>query len=1135
MFKYIFNRAKNQWKLLSLLWISFLIANTFIISGPTYLGWVKKMIYEDGLNQTPPTTRNISLTTGSQPLIKDSFDENNLIINNLANQNLSELFIEQSSVIQSTEYFWGKEEPNNNRTASKLKFISIDKEDNFIDIKDKLNDVPGNYIRVTGPKKRLEQLGLKIGDKIVANSIKGSKNLDAGLNETKKNLKNFIKEYEADGFSKEDLFKDSNDETILQIQQGMSFFEINNVEQLNKFIDGTEEKIENKNLELIIEGYFEEINQNELFGYYEELFLPPSPCMTCQLPLVLVMNQKDYFEYLEPLTKGLPVRAWWYLNIDHKKLTENIRTNYLSKINNFENNMLISFPQAVVLTQLDRITENTIKEMNFVRAPVLIIFSLLGIFSSTLLIMFSYLINQERREEINYLFLRGVSKSGVIKYFFYEWLLLGIPVMIIAPFISNLTIRFVIKDYLNIDPKGIDIFYVNINSALISLGFLIIASLFSFIFYVSLNNQLVNSKRLSMVVSKIRTNVFTRYFLDIFLGIGAILIFFELRMRVISSIGENSTLGQYTFLLIPSALMIFLAMLFIRMLPIFFGLLDIFGRVTFTPIYLSSKKLSKNSGWYMWFFLIISLGIASFIVISSLQSSLEKSKKDKSSFITMSDFRISESSPFGIEDEYIEGLSLQGGVNKVGRMNSLTGNTGTTGSGTESQLLGVDKNLVDITWSRDDFFNENKSIVFSGWSNEEYKPGILIEDEISKINIKNYANKDLEDSFLWVVVKGSDSRITALSLGQIESKKWTTNSVELKNVKYPARLIAIEVYEPSSEDNSKPFELYLNSIELINSNNDLIKTIPLDNSLNWTELPTSEGFDTTINYNSEGLILNLGNGSTRGIRGMYLSNYDQGIPVVVNSEFIEESGIEIGERFIFNSSGSYIPMKIEKKINYFSGTSEKYESFLITDLRLLKNYMELTKLQSFRPNELVVLIDDGFQENSSIYIEENFPLSTIKDKSLIEQNSLVTAIAVISWKGISIISLWAFIILISIGFIGFYIANEIQSSQDNAINDAIGISPISRFVMSFFEYGVVIISAILIGLFSGVVMSRVLNQLVMSLDISTKTSFPETLVISWINVISAIIVLSILYFACSLIFSLLSTRMKVSELIKKVN
>ena len=120
MFKYIFNRAKNQWKLLSLLWISFLIANTFIISGPTYLGWVKKMIYEDGLNNTPSTTRNISITTGSQPLIKDSFDENNSIINDLASQNLSDLFVEQSSVIQSTEYFWGKEIPNNNRKMVRL-------------------------------------------------------------------------------------------------------------------------------------------------------------------------------------------------------------------------------------------------------------------------------------------------------------------------------------------------------------------------------------------------------------------------------------------------------------------------------------------------------------------------------------------------------------------------------------------------------------------------------------------------------------------------------------------------------------------------------------------------------------------------------------------------------------------------------------------------------------------------------------------------------------------------------------------------------------------------------------------------------------------------------------------------------
>ena len=95
MFNYIFYRAKNQWKLLLLLWISFLIANAFIISGPTYLSWVKKMIYEDGLINTPPTTRNVSITTGSQPLIRDSYEKNNSIIDDLANQHLEELFLEK--------------------------------------------------------------------------------------------------------------------------------------------------------------------------------------------------------------------------------------------------------------------------------------------------------------------------------------------------------------------------------------------------------------------------------------------------------------------------------------------------------------------------------------------------------------------------------------------------------------------------------------------------------------------------------------------------------------------------------------------------------------------------------------------------------------------------------------------------------------------------------------------------------------------------------------------------------------------------------------------------------------------------------------------------------------------------------
>lgn len=1140
MFNYIFYRAKNQWKILSLLWLSFLIANTFIISGPTYLGWVKGMIYKDALDQVPATTKNISITTGNQPLIKDSFEKNDTIINSLASTDLDDLFIDQSSVLQSTEYYWGKLEPDKSRTASLLTFVALSNSEKFINSANE-EITQGNYINVLAPKKRLDDFGLKVGDILKADSIKGSAgNVDTGLKQTKENIKNFILQIEAEGGSTGDIFDSSASKLIgnvdiSELKQGLSTFGVNNLEELNQFLNDDLDEVLISDLELRVSGYFNHIPNNELFGYYDELFLPPSPCMTCQLPLVLVMDKDDYFDFLQPLTKGLPVRAWWYLDIEHEKLTENIDNNYLQNLQNFEKNMLISFPQATVLTQLDRVTEKTDNEMNFVRAPVLMIFSLLVIFSSTLLAMFSFLINQERKEEINYLFLRGTSKFGVIKYFLFEWFIFGIPIMIVAPLLSNTVLNFVISSYLKQDPLGTNwLFIFKIESMIISIIFLLIACLFSFIIYLAFNNQLINSKKLFIIGTSVKNNIFTKYFLDIFIAAGSILIFFELRMRVLSSVAENLILNQYTFFLMSLVLMIFLTMVLIRILPILLKILSIIGVLAYTPLYLSSKKLSKNSNWYLWLFLIVALGMTSFIVISSIQSSLEKSKKDKSSFITISDFRISESSPFGIEEEYISDLKNQPGINVVGRMNRISGNSGTTGAGTNAQLLGVDKSLVDIAWTREDFFYESKEQLFSEWENNAYNPGIIIQDNISFISIKNYSDKDLEDSFLWAIIKGSDSRITAVSLGPIESDKWTTNSVKLKNIKYPARLIGVEVYEPSSEDNSVPFTLYLDSIAFLDNNSEIVKQISFTDNFNWAPMPTSEGFDTSIESNNESLIIKLGNGSTKGIRGIYVSDYSEGIPVIASDQFIAKSGKSIGDQIIFNATGSYIPMKIIKSAKYFPGTSNNND-FILVDLKILKNYLELTKLQIFRPNELVVDVQNGYQETISEYVIENFPLSSIKDKSMIEEKSLVTPIAVISWKGISIVGLWAFMSLMFIGLIGFYIANEIQSSFDNAINEAIGFAPFSKFVMSYFEYGAVILYGVISGVISGLIISRILNQLVMSLDESTLTNFPDTLIISWGYVIYALLLLGLLYASCSFIFSFISTRTNIAEELKKVN
>ena len=1139
MIKYIFRRALSQWKLLSLLWLSVLIASTFIISAPSYLDWIKGMIYQDALAKVPSSTKNITITTGSQPLIKEAFLNNNQIVKDVSHAHLNDLVRGINSALKSTEYYWGFEAPDKSRTASLLSFTSFNSVDKFVlfpNNKNKLLSENNNTLYAYGPKSRLERLGLEIGDIINVDSVKGGPNNNASLLEAKNDLKDFIKKQIKGGWSLEDIFVESPESAYIQgVKSALEKYNISSVNELVLFLESDEDQIDSYDLAVQIIGYFEEIPENDLFNYYEEVFLPPSSCMTCQPPLVLTIDQEDFFNYLVPLTKGLPIRAWWYLDINDQNFVEDVNRDYLGIFDDYEKNMLVSFPQASVLTQLDSVAENTKKEMNFVSAPVLVIFSLLVVFSSILLIMFSYLINQQRREEVNYLVLRGASRIGIIRYFFLEWIFLGFPVIILAPILSNFILKLVISTFVDNQSLGQNWLQPEFNwsSYIISLITVLSTIAISFFIYLSLNAQLINSKKIFLIVNKNSPNFFSKYFLDIFFAIAAILTFFEFKVRVSTYDPSGEDLSTFVFFILPLALMTFLSLLFVRLFPILLKLISLFGKFSVVSIYLSSKRLTNNSGWYLWLFLVVSVGITAFMIISGTQSSLEKSKKEKSSFITVSDFRVTASSPFGIEREAIENLEALEGVNVVGRMSNLIGNIGTTGSGVDAQLLASDKNLIDIAWTREDFFDLPKQEIFSKWSQEDFVDGILINDNINEIEIKSHSDMDREDSFLWAVIKGSDGRISALSLGGIKSEKWSVNKVELKNIKTPAHIVGIEIFEPSSEDNSQPFVLNFSSIALKDKDNDLISEYKFSDNLEWMALPTSEGFDTKIVFEKDSITLNLGSGSTKGIRGIFLSSNKNGLPVVVNEKFLEESGKSVGDNFIFYASGSYIPMVIENKINYFPGSSDDYDALILMDFNLLKNYMELTKLQSFKPNELVIETNSELHNSVAEYLDSNFALSTIRNKFLIEEKSLVTQIAVASWSGISIIALWTFLFLICLGSFGFYLANEIEAVSENAIGGALGISTSSKFIMTYYEYGIVVLAGILSGVISGISISRILNKLVMSLDESTQTNFPETLIISWVNVIYLVSSILILYIASSFLFSLITTRTNISEEIKK--
>ena len=102
-----------------------------------------------------------------------------------------------------------------------------------------------------------------------------------------------------------------------------------------------------------------------------------------------------------------------------------------------------------------------------------------------------------------------------------------------------------------------------------------------------------------------------------------------------------------------------------------------------------------------------------------------------------------------------------------------------------------------------------------------------------------------------------------------------------------------------------------------------------------------------------GISLDLGVGSTKGIRGIYRTLYKSGISVIVDQDFLKNNQKNINDKFVINVKGTYVPIIINSDVKYFPTSEENHDELMIFDLEEITSFLELMKLQVIRPNEVV--------------------------------------------------------------------------------------------------------------------------------------------------------------------------------------
>ena len=1066
MINFIKARLKNETILFIPFWITCFFVVSFIVAVPVYLDSLNQLTVINTLKEQKGYNSDLMFTTQWMPMIKNVVKEKQQILDDLLKNNISSLVSDKKDLLSSQKFFWGFSEKNidKGRLSSKASFITVDGFENNINIlkgshkKEDFKKIENGLIKVLIHDDRMKELNISIGDEL-------------------------------------------------------SFLPIN--------------LSSSNSLKTVVVGSFV-VRDEFLMGMSNEFFNSKPTEDFEAYPLPLLVSEEMFFDQIEKSTRGLPITYWSFVSLNKENIQKMDSNQIINKIQNLDNKVKINLPQITLLTQLDTKLIKSNQELYFIFIPILIIMSVVIGFALTILMMFSFTTTLKRQVDSVTLIFRGAKKINLLKFLIYEWLPIFLLIIIFAPIITIPLVKNFIS--LNLINMGLinNSFPINYRwdyfalSTISMLGCLMIVVISFFALKTKEQNLFKISGNIFTANSK---PFFQKYFFDILLAILFFAIIWETRIRIFQAIDQKEIASfafEFRMITLPLMMMFIFAILFLRIFPIIFKLLDKLVHFIHLPFGVSFgiSQISRNPYWYSWLMLIFIFSISGTLAISSIHRTMEINGIQKVAYETLSDVRLIESSPFGIKKQDREKINKIKNINKFSSILRLEGSIGTTGSGNKFEVLAIEpKKLSEIAWFREDFVNGKVDQILGELSENKEFDELIVKDKFEKILISAKSNKEIDNTFLWVVFRGNDGRISTVTLGQIKHDEMSDHVGDLSKISLPAKILAVQVYQPGSEDTSKPFQLLLEKIDLIDSQEKKSNLISFSNDNSWATIPTSEGMDTEMELNSLGLKLNLGVGSTKGIRGIYRTQFKNGISVIVDHDFLKNNENPLKEKFVVNIKGVYLPVIINDEIKYFPSSGEIHDELMIFDLKQITNFLEFMNLQVIRPNELVLKINDNEYDQTMLSIQSNFPLAKIKDKKTLKEKSLVTPLAIIGWKGISLISFWFVLLLALIGYYGFSRINKEVVKTDNVILGTLGVSKKKFLLIVFIEQASLLILSMSLGIIIGVIFGKIFNEIIISLDYKYLSKFPEVLIIGWLELLTIICL-----FLISFIFYLFSAR-----------
>ncbi len=627
-----------------------------------------------------------------------------------------------------------------------------------------------------------------------------------------------------------------------------------------------------------------------------------------------------------------------------------------------------------------------------------------------------------------------------------------------------------------------------------------------------------------------RSPWFWRANLDIGIVIAAAAVIFELNGRGSLFVEGNDGLSDLSVLAtsLPIVASVAASLVALRLFRFSGVIFERLARINVHAMFALALKVFSRSTMSHTMLMLLAAGTMIVVInATGLSATLEKNTNDRIDFTTASDLRISGIDGFKTSNnETVKAIAELSWANTHTWGARTEARAGSSESASSFTMLALrPQEFVDLAAFRPDFADQTLAELMGAITDYVPTGSLSLPDDIVeleavvKLQRSGKGRIDVWSRLLDATGTTHTIRMTTDESNQL-AEGWQQISGTVKpEIPRPVSFIALEVYEPPTSPIGSAVTLTIDTLSAVDVSGTSIVVTDFGDIDVWHPMATSISDDSRLSIINDGgeasndrrsLEFEMGRGTDDGVRGIYYSkNGPISVPLLVNSQFLDGAGLNVGESFSSQAYGRIVPFEIRGTFDLFPTMIDEGQSFAVSNVDALLAYLTPVSEPFLSDSaELFLDVDETFSYQDRIAtIKRLDPSLRVLDGEALSATSSARLGNAAGWRIVGSLIATSVVLITVVTAVAVTIHNQDLNRLDSVLVESMGASRIGIVLEVSTRILISLGLGFALGAFGGVYGVRFITDRMTRTSTGEAALPPMLLQIDWLLVVAAMVLL----------------------------